>query len=123
MEVKHPSSQERGLIILIGIALLASGIALFLSYHHKQPSYTTGPIVLHDVSVIAPVFTEVGKINVNCASAAELERLPGIGEVLAERIVAYRQEHGPFASIDELVKVRGIGEDTIERIREYAEAR
>lgn len=121
--MRDPSSQERGLIILIGIALLASGIALFLTSDRHSPRYGGGPIVLTNVRVISPIFTEVGKVNVNEASAAELERLPGIGEVLAARIIAYREEHGPFQSLDELCNVSGIGRETIERIREYAEVR
>jgi len=119
----HTPSQERGLIVLIGVALLASGIILFLNNEHHAPQYEGGPFVLENVRVIAPVFTEVGKINVNEASAAELERLPGIGETLAARIIAYREEHGPFRALDELQNVSGIGKETIERLREYAEVR
>jgi competence protein ComEA len=57
-------------------------------------------------------------VNVNTAGAEELETLPGIGEVLAAAIVAYREEHGPFTSVDQLVDVSGIGEVTLEEIRE-----
>ena len=123
MNPGHTPSQERGLIVLIGVALLASGIVLFLSSEHRAPQHEIEPIVLEGVRVIVPVFTEIGKINVNEASAAELERLPGIGEALATRIIAYREEHGPFRSLDELENVSGIGKETVERLREYAEAR
>ena len=51
-----------------------------------------------------------GKLNINTAGAAELTALPGIGEVLAERIVAYREEHGPFAAVEDIRNVQGIGE-------------
>lgn len=57
-------------------------------------------------------------VNVNTATPAELEALPGIGPVLAEAIVAYREEHGPFASIDQLEDVSGIGPVTLEEIRD-----
>ncbi len=50
-----------------------------------------------------------GKINVNRSDAAGLEALPGVGPVLAQRIEEYREEHGPFASIDDLDAVSGIG--------------
>jgi competence protein ComEA len=58
------------------------------------------------------------KINVNTASAAELESLPGIGEVLAQRIIDHRTENGPFATVDDLVDVSGIGDAILEQIRD-----
>lgn len=57
------------------------------------------------------------KINLNNGSAAELQALPGIGAVTAERIVTFRKHNGPFASLDDLVKVKGIGAKTLEKIR------
>lgn len=56
-----------------------------------------------------------GRLNINTATAAELEQLPGIGPALAERIVAYREVHGPFRSVDEMLAVSGIGEKTLAR--------
>lgn len=64
-----------------------------------------------------------GKINLNSASAAELEELPGIGEVRAGAIVAYREANGPFTSIDAVTDVSGIGPATLETIRDLVEAR
>lgn len=57
-------------------------------------------------------------VNLNTATPEELETLPGIGEVLAGAIVAYRDEHGPFTSVDQLIDVSGIGEVTLEEIRD-----
>lgn len=57
-------------------------------------------------------------INVNCASLAELQRLPGIGPKLAARIVAERQR-SPFKSADDLRRVAGIGPKTLEKIRPF----
>ena len=58
------------------------------------------------------------KINVNTADAAELEELPGIGEVLSQAIVDYRAENGPFSSVDELEDVSGIGPSILEDVRD-----
>ncbi|OAA31927.1 hypothetical protein AT15_03625 [Kosmotoga arenicorallina S304] len=60
-------------------------------------------------------------INVNRASAQELEKLPGIGPTLAERIIRYREEHGSFRELSELEAVKGIGEATLRKIGEMVE--
>ncbi len=57
-----------------------------------------------------------GKVNVNTASAGELEALPGIGPVLAQRIVQYREQNGPYNGPEDLVKVRGISRSLVERL-------
>ena len=59
-----------------------------------------------------------GLINVNTAMATELEELPGVGEVIAQAIIDYRTENGPFTSVDQLLDVSGIGDATLEDIRE-----
>ena len=58
-------------------------------------------------------------IDVNAAGVYDLDRLPGIGPTKAEAILAYREEHGPFQSVDELLEVSGIGEVTLENLRPY----
>ena len=57
-------------------------------------------------------------VNINTADAAQLEALDGIGPTLAQRIVAYREEHGPFADIESIMDVNGIGEGIFETIRQ-----
>ena len=58
-------------------------------------------------------------VDVNAASAAELAQVPGLGETLAERIVAYRAENGPFASLDELADVSGLTPRRIDALAQY----
>jgi competence ComEA-like helix-hairpin-helix protein len=62
------------------------------------------------------------RIDLDRATARDLERLPGIGPALAARIIADRSERGAFRSPDALLRVRGIGPRTLERIRPYLAA-
>ncbi|MGH2641599.1 MAG: helix-hairpin-helix domain-containing protein [Actinomycetota bacterium] len=62
--------------------------------------------------------TAGGLLNINTASATELETLSGIGEVLAATIIEYRDQNGPFTTVDELMDVSGIGPATLEEIRD-----
>lgn len=59
------------------------------------------------------------KININTATKESLMTLPGIGEAKAERIIAYRNEHGAFSSIEEIMEVEGIKEGMYEKIKDY----
>jgi competence protein ComEA len=56
-------------------------------------------------------------VNVNTADYESLVALPGIGPALAQRIIAYREEHGPFASVEELQEVQGIGPRNLDEFR------
>lgn len=59
------------------------------------------------------------KININTASIAELDTLPGIGKVTAESIIKYRQQYGKFKKIDDIMKVPGIKESKFEKIKDF----
>ncbi|MBP3729446.1 MAG: helix-hairpin-helix domain-containing protein [Lachnospiraceae bacterium] len=58
-------------------------------------------------------------VNINTAGVSELEKLPGIGPGKARAIVEYRQQKGPFRSIEELMQVPGIKEGTFARLKAY----
>lgn len=66
----------------------------------------------------ASTAAEAGKVSLNAADAGELEKLPGIGPVLAQRIVEYRKTNGPFRDIGELKKVNGIGDSKYNQIKD-----
>ncbi|SDR10036.1 competence protein ComEA [Tsukamurella pulmonis] len=61
-----------------------------------------------------------GSVNINTASAAELDRLPGVGAATAAAIIAYREQNGPFRSVDDLGKVSGIGDAKLAKIKPMA---
>lgn len=63
-----------------------------------------------------PVGKGSGKININTASAAELETLNGIGPSKAAAILRHREEHGPFTDVSDLLQVPGIGEKTLDHL-------
>jgi len=59
-----------------------------------------------------------GRVNINTADAAALETLAGVGPSLAARIIAWREQNGPFRSVDELTAVSGIGPKTLDGMRD-----
>ena len=67
---------------------------------------------------VAPVAPAGAKVNINTASAAELDALPSIGPALAQRIVDYRTSHGPFATTADLTQVSGIGPTTFDKLKD-----
>lgn len=70
-----------------------------------------------DGSAATPAASGAGPVNLNTASASELESLPGVGPVLAGRIVDWRTDNGGFSSVEDLQEVDGIGPATFEEIR------
>lgn len=65
--------------------------------------------------------TKTNKINLNTASARELEALPSLGPVIAGRIIEFRQRRGPFKRVEDLDAVKGIGPKMIEKIRPFVD--
>ena len=59
-----------------------------------------------------------GLVRINAASAGDLEQLPGVGPVLAERIATYREDNGPFVVVEDLLAVPGIGEAKLAALRD-----
>lgn len=100
-------------------AFLEDGERLWVPYRvHVTPSPQNNlqsPILPPEVGKDSPELA--GLININTASAALLETLPGVGPVMAERILTYRRENGPFSRIEDIENVPGIGPVTFEKIK------
>ncbi len=109
-------------------ALVGAAIAGGVFFLLNQPRGASITIVVPSPTVVSsPTPTTAGKvaltpepqrININTASVALLDTLPGIGEVKAQAIVDYRNQNGPFLRVDELMKVPGIGPVTYQEIRD-----
>jgi competence protein ComEA len=92
---------------ILGVALLvvlAMGVAPALAAGSSKSAAQASPD--------APV-------DLNAATVDALTTVPGIGQTIAERIVAWREEHGPFRRVEDLMKVKGIGEKTFDKLRPY----
>ena len=98
-------------IVLLGMTAAFVCVLLFLSGQDRNSAISEAVVVSTEAEVpeelLAP---EASLVNINTATEEELDTLPGIGEELARRIVAYREENGPFATTEELINVKGIGE-------------
>ena len=95
----------RRIVTVTLIAALAAGPAL-------------GALATESFAASATAGDKQGKVNINTATAKELQTLDGVGHTVAERIVHYREEHGPFKRAEDLRKVEGIGAGLWERNRE-----
>jgi competence protein ComEA len=79
---------------------------------------STPVVPMGGVDVVPAAADPRARININTATAEELEALPGIGEVIASRIIEYREQNGPFRSVDDLIHVQGISSRAIEEFRD-----
>jgi competence protein ComEA len=76
------------------------------------------PPLLHAQNASAPAAAEkTGVLNINTATAAEFEALPGIGPKMAQRIVEYREKNGAFKKVEDLMNVKGIGEKNFMKLK------
>ena len=110
--------KNKGAVWLLGISLCFVFFlgGFFLGRNLNRPQIQVSVPV---VTTNAPdtVTTQSGsRLNINTATSEELAALPGIGQVLATRIVAYREENGPFSSVTQLLLVDGIGEKKLSAI-------
>lgn len=119
---------KRRLLLACCALLLTAGLGALRFFRltgGRLPPRSAEGSALPPLVTFAPEFTaaETGALlDLNTADQAALETLPGIGEALAQRILAYREAHGPFSSVDELQAVDGIGPGILARLRPYVTA-
>jgi competence protein ComEA len=99
------------MIRIVIAVLLAFGLGVTTSAEQESSRKTSSsPPASASASASAP-------INLNTASVAQLETLPGIGRSTAERILEYRQKNGSFKKIEDLMNVRGVGEKSFLKLK------
>lgn len=121
------------LCVLLAITLVGGGLVI---YDHSRQSLPPR-LIFEALEADAPSVTEAApsppeqkqqavalptrplRLNINTAPAESLQLLPLVGATLSRRIVEYRTQHGPFASVDQLVAVNGIGEKNLQKLRPY----
>ena len=121
-ESEEESLFQKQAWFVIGIAcLLCAGMILYSMFFTDPWVGGEGapPEVSSLASGVSVVSPEEEKLDLNTATLEELEALPAIGPVRARAILQYREESGPFYTVEQVVEVEGIGEETLEEIRPY----
>ncbi len=115
--------ETKALLFLLAALVVGSGITL---YKRSHPQFAPELIIEQKRAGARPQGQFAGpeeglitKININQASAAQLQLLPQIGPALSKRIVEYRESNGRFERIEDLMLVQGIGAKTFQKIKDY----
>ena len=118
---KENKSENLSTRILIAIALfMAAGLVGYNAFFSKSAVEITENLVSSETLEGNKETKSENKnevVNINTASAEELEKLSGIGKSMAKRIIDYRETHGGFANKEEIMNVKGIGKKVFENIK------
>lgn len=110
-------AKEKAVSAYLWIVLLTATFALLLFAHARSGEPTAGYSIKTQYEASGETAPKREKVDVNTASAQELETLTGVGPRLAEEIIREREENGAFETLEDLLRVKGIGESKLEEFR------
>src|SRR5262245_61337034 len=122
------AAERKGAALLVGLLLIGAVWDMWQASSRTReakdrsidPAASEGPALASDTMRVVPTSgsrAPDGRLELNRASAAELDALPGIGPVLASRILEQRRRGGPFRRIEDLLAVRGLGPRLLDRLK------
>lgn len=120
------ATERRVLLFVTGAFVAGLGIRLYQETFPSTPSFdytasdsTFAALSSAEFADPEPGTTKeaVGPVNLNTATKAQLVALPGIGDVMAERILRFREDHGPFKSVEDLRSIKGISKRSLEKLK------
>lgn len=116
--MKHERKTKFGEGIVFALVVLVCVAVLITAGIRRNPKVETA----YPIHVLPESFVDLDKTDINTAPAEELDELPGVGETLAQNIIAYREANGGFESIEEIMLVDGIGESLFAGMRDMITA-
>ncbi|MDI6734693.1 MAG: helix-hairpin-helix domain-containing protein [bacterium] len=111
---------QQKIVLFLIVSSLTAGAILIVTQTQREKALSQIQVVHSAFEVPNEILHEEiidNIVNINTASLEELESLPNIGSVTANKIIEYRQTYGPFRAIKEITNVKGIGQKTFEKIK------